>query len=61
MFVLRDATSCKLVTGNNWGDDWLKLPSEAELREIVLSLIEESGWAYELRDALPSHLKGQED
>lgn len=62
VFTIRDATSCKLVVGQRWGDDYLELPQNDEaLRSLVLSLIDEAGWGVEILDTLPSHLKYMED
>lgn len=62
VFTIRDATSCKLVVGQRWGDDYLELPQNDDcLRALILSLIEDAGWGVVLLDNLPSHLRYMED
>ena len=35
IFDLRDVSGQKLVIGDNWGDDWLKVPDEPQERQAL--------------------------
>lgn len=62
IFEIRGATSCRLVVGERWGDDYLELPQgDEDLRVLVLTLVEEAGWGVELLEKLPPRLHGLED
>lgn len=57
MFDIRDAADVKLITGLQWGEDFLVI-QDVDSVGIVKSLLKESNYWFEEVSALPAHLSG---
>lgn len=43
----------QLITGNRWGDDWLKVPTNKSDRDALEEIMRESNWAIEIHENIP--------
>jgi hypothetical protein len=59
MFDVAKAVDGKLIKGERWGDDYLVLPEDQDVVDLVESLLREEGVFFERVDSLPSHHQWQ--
>lgn len=53
MFQLRDVSGQRLIFGNNWGDDYLKVPGDPSERQALEELMKENEWVISVQEKPP--------
>lgn len=61
MFDVAAMAGCRLITGNNYGDDYLVAPPCGESRALVEEIMATDGIFFEAVPALPAHLRWHEN